>query len=279
MIYPYGKWGKIVQSILDECGIKEYIIVDANKENSGAGIYGPEILKQEKYVNYRILLCSNNMCYYRELWNQVLAYVPRTRVVDVCVQDYLFAMLQFSEPRVASLECVAREIKAKGIKGNVAEAGVYQGGFAAHINRFFPDRNFYLIDTFEGFDPRDSMVDVENRFSEGNQDWGNTNVEFVLSKMRYADKCIVKKGYFPETMQDVEDTFCFVSLDMDLYQPIYAGLQYFYPRLSRGGYIFIHDCRNPGYLGARKAVLQFCDEMGIGYVPLSDDWGTAVITK
>lgn len=48
-------------------------------------------------------------------------------------------------------------------------------------------------------------------------------------------------------MKGIEDSFCFVSLDMDLYKPTYEGLHYFYPRLNHGGYIFIHDCRNRGY--------------------------------
>ena len=56
--------------------------------------------------------------------------------------------------------------------------------------------------------------------------------------MAHPDNCIVKQGFFPETATDVEDTFCFVSIDTDLYEPIYQGLKFFYPKLEKGGYIF-----------------------------------------
>jgi len=66
---------------------------------------------------------------------------------------------------------------------------------------------------------------------------------------------------------------------MDLYEPIYAGLEYFYPRLSGGGHIFVHDCCDGIYKGSRQAVLDFAEKNGIGFVILPDDCGTAVITK
>jgi O-methyltransferase len=35
--------------------------------------------------------------------------------------------------------------------------------------------------------------------------------------------------------------YALVNLDADLYNPTKAGLEYFYPHLSPGGVIFIHD--------------------------------------
>jgi O-methyltransferase len=98
--------------------------------------------------------------------------------------------------------------------------------------------------------------------------------------MKYKENCIVRKGYFPETAEDLEDEFVFVSIDADLYEPIYNGLCYFYPRLKHGGYIFIHDF-NDGktYLRVKEAVKKYCSENNIGYFPLSDNQGSAVIIK
>jgi O-methyltransferase len=96
--------------------------------------------------------------------------------------------------RLSSLELVAYEINENKLPGNVAELGVYRGDFAQHINLLFPDRKLYLFDTFEGFDRRDTVVDVKNDFSSGTQDFSNTNVDLVLKKMKYPDKCIVKQG-------------------------------------------------------------------------------------
>ncbi len=46
------------------------------------------------------------------------------------------------------------------------------------------------------------------------------------------------------------------------------------------GDMFIHDCNigHPNYKGARKALLEFTERIGVGYVVLLDN-KTAVITK
>ena len=181
--------------------------------------------------------------------------------------------------RISTLELVAQEIYENNVAGSVAELGVYKGQFAKYINKLFSDRTFYLFDTFEGFDDKDVKIEVNQKFSTGNQDFSDTSVENVLNKMDHREKCVVKKGWFPESLGGLEDSFCFVSLDADLYKPIYDGLEYFYPRLSKGGYIFIHDYNNSGYEGAKTAVREFCRKNNIGYVPMSDSWGSVIIAK
>ena len=98
--------------------------------------------------------------------------------------------------------------------------------------------------------------------------------------MPFSEKCIVKKGYFPDTY-DLDDTeeFCLVSLDVDLYESIYSGLEVFYPRLVAGGYIMIHDYNNLSYCGTKMAVQEYCDSHGISYVPIADVAGSVIITK
>lgn len=181
--------------------------------------------------------------------------------------------------RNSSLELVATEISSRKIEGSVAELGVYRGDFARIINEAFPDRKLYLFDTFSGFDITDVLVDKSLALSSGNQDFSRTSVEMILKKMRHPEKCVVKRGYFPASAVDVDDTFAFVSIDADLYQPVYEGLQFFYPRLARGGYIFVHDYNNDEYKGARAAVLKFCEANEIAYFPLTDTCGSAVIAK
>jgi len=57
---------------------------------------------------------------------------------------------------------------------------------------------------------------------------------------------IIRKGYFPETAKGLEsEMFSFVMLDLDLYKPTLAGLEFFYPRVKAGGYIFAHDYNSP----------------------------------
>jgi O-methyltransferase len=144
------------------------------------------------------------------------------------VQDGPLARLNF-------LEHFAEVINERQ-NGNwsVAEAGVYRGEFSKEINRVFSKKKIYLFDTFEGFDERDFAYEELESYAKA-EHFSNTNVELVLDKLPYPENAIVRKGYFPETAAGVDDKFGFVSLDMDLYQPILEGLKFFYPRLVVGG--------------------------------------------
>ncbi|MDR2803402.1 MAG: TylF/MycF family methyltransferase [Treponema sp.] len=180
--------------------------------------------------------------------------------------------------RYQTLELVAEEIKSKKIKGCIAELGVYKGDFAKKLNEHFPDKTLYLFDTFNGFDKRD--VDIERKFSivAKENDFTNRSTELVLRKMKYPDNCIIRKGRFPATTENIKDRFVFVSIDADLFEPIYQGLLYFYERLEKGGYIFVHDYNGKLY-GAKNAVKRFSEEFNVPYVPISDLCGSVVFSK
>lgn len=181
--------------------------------------------------------------------------------------------------RINNLELCAHEILEQKVEGNVAELGVYKGEFAKYLNEVFPNKKLYLFDTFAGFNNQDIKVELENNFSDGDQDFSNTSVNEVISKMKYPKNCIIKQGYFPDSLNGLEDKFSFVSLDADLYKPILEGLEYFYPRLCKGGYIFVHDYNNNEYDGSKNAVREFCARHDIAYTPISDSWGTVIIAK
>lgn len=183
--------------------------------------------------------------------------------------------------RVCSLHAVAEEIRSQSVIGSVAELGVYQGEFARHIHGEFPDRTLYLFDTFQGFNRQDQEVDRGSGFSTASEDFSDTSVKLVLEKMDHPEKIKIRAGYFPESLEEADRTesFAFVSIDADLYKPIYDGLAFFYPRLSSGGFIFIHDYNNKDYPGAKAAVRKYCEQEKINCFPLVDPCGTVVITK
>jgi O-methyltransferase len=180
--------------------------------------------------------------------------------------------------RFLALYLCAEIILTKNIVGDVAELGVYQGEFAKEINGVFPKKDLYLFDTFDGFDKAQLEKD-KALFSAVKDKNFTSDEELVLTKMPYRERCFVKKGLFPSTTNDVNTDFVFVSIDADLYEPTLAGLQFFYPRLNSGGYIFIHDYNNKDWPGVKKAVDQFVSEQKINFVPITDANGTVIITK
>lgn len=183
--------------------------------------------------------------------------------------------------RTSALSLMADEIHRKQLDGAVAEFGVARGKFARVLNALFPEKTLHLFDTFEGFPEYDVAIDAENNFSDAqkNNSYDNIDMNELKNNMPHLDKCLFHKGYFPQTAEGVEEEFCFVSIDCDLYKPICEGLNYFYPRLVKGGCIFVHDYRSKYFTGVKVAVTEFAERYGISYCVLPDNTGTAVILK
>jgi hypothetical protein len=171
------------------------------------------------------------------------------------------------------------------ISGNVAECGVFQGETAKVLNECFSNKKLYLFDTFSGFDERDIKIDrkFNNKDFEGStfNEVGflsNTNISLVMNKMINPENIIIKSGWIPDTFENVNDTFCLVNLDMDLYAPMLAGLRFFWNKMSRGGVILLHDYFVPDLPGVKKAVSEFESEIGkLSKLPLGDGCTLVVI--
>jgi hypothetical protein len=194
------------------------------------------------------------------------------RYYETAEQDYF---------RYRCFELCAYEIINNHINGEVAEAGVFRGIFARLINAVFPDRKLYLFDTFESYNPDEFEAEVkkgrfEPKLFDGHLD---TNVELVLNIMEHPDSCVIRKGYFPQTAEGLEnERFSFVSIDLNLEQSTYDALVWFYPRLNEGGYIFMHDYNI--YDSIKTAVERYERDYGsVKKIPIADFAGTLVIVK
>lgn len=175
--------------------------------------------------------------------------------------------------RLSTLELLCRRLD--GVPGAAAELGVYKGFFARCINQLLPDRTLYLFDSFEGFS-RDANASAS--FQAAHE---NTAAEQVLSILPHPEKAVIKAGFFPASLQGMEDRFCFVSLDVDFYQTTLDGLRWFWPRMEKGGYLMLHDWASPKLPGVAKALDDYQKELGqtIPSVPLCDIGGSLVLCK
>lgn len=175
--------------------------------------------------------------------------------------------------RLGTLELLCRRLG--DVPGAAAELGVYRGRFARCINRLLPERTLYLFDSFAGFDSSAGAGEAMQAAHE------NTDLRQVLDALPYPERAVVKPGFFPESLGGLEETFCLVSLDVDFEAATLEGLRYFWPRLSDGGYLLLHDWGNPGLPGPATALERFREELGcrIPSVPLPDLCGTLVLCK
>lgn len=175
------------------------------------------------------------------------------------------------ESRRVFLKKLALVMKDFVSEGACAEVGVFEGDFAKYINLYFPDRKLHLFDTFQGFDKRD--IEKEKGFSNAREgDYGNTSENLVMNKMPFPDQCIIHKGYFPETAIAVDEKFCFVNLDLDLYEPTYNGLKFFSEKMTKDGVILVHDYFADNFKGPKEAVDNFVAESSkkIYKMPIGD---------
>ena len=125
----------------------------------------------------------------------------------------------------------------KNVPGEMAELGVARGASAKMIASRAPGRVLHLFDTFEGL-PDPSTKDSA-RFKK--QQYRHT-LEEVQEYLKDEVNMRFHKGLFPATAKDLAGSrFAFVHLDGDLYESTMAGLEWFYPRLNRGGILVCHD--------------------------------------
>ena len=175
--------------------------------------------------------------------------------------------------RLATLELLCRRLR--DVPGAAAELGVYRGFFARCVNQLLPERRLYLFDSFEGFAEEACATDP---FQAAHR---NTAIDKVLSIMPHPEAITVKPGFFPGSLEGLEERFCLVSLDVDFYQTTLDGLRYFWPRMERGGYLMLHDWGSPKLPGVAEALADFEAETGtaISAVPLCDVGGSLVLCK
>ena len=268
VIFGAGGTGQRVYNLIkDEVNVLGFVDNDPEKWGSS---YDSKIIMNPKKLcelEYDIIVMGTLMGL-EEVKNQLENYgVPNSKLDKTYVEISVKARILF-------LKRFAERVYKEKIEGAVAEAGVFRGEFAKQINKFFADRNCYLFDTFEGFDERDYKYEEQDSMTTNVGHFKETSEKIVLAKMPYKEKCIIKKGYFPESIGVLkDDKFAFVNLDMDLYQPTLEGLRYFYPKMDEGGIILVHDYFSEVFPNVEIAVNDFEKELGcrLKKIPIGDD--------
>lgn len=158
--------------------------------------------------------------------------------------DRKFAVYQFAK-LIAPLD------------GDTAECGVWRGAasyfIAQRIAELELKKTHHLFDSFEGLSKPDICdgpfwATGEMRFEE----------DKVRENLREFSFLRFYKGWIPERFCEVsEKSFCFVHIDVDLYEPTRASLEFFYPRMVSGGIIICDDYGFSKCPGARRAIDEF----------------------
>jgi macrocin-O-methyltransferase TylF-like protien len=170
-------------------------------------------------------------------------------------------------------------------EGDYVEFGSHRGFSTRVIHRFMdPSRTLYAFDTFEGFDERDVVVE-KNRYDSpwGAGSFAPTSVERVAKYVgdgEWPTNLKLVKGWFPDSYRGMESQrWRFVHIDFDLFAPIKAALENSWEQVLPGGVVLVHDYGCYGFPGARAAVDEFSEKVGVPATELVDRWSSAVIRK
>lgn len=295
VVFGAGKRGKLVASYFKEIRKEDRIIAFLDNEKEGfvenIRIFKPEEIKR---LSFDKIIITPGRKFVDEMTKQLMnlgvekskissLYQNKDIFIEVCSK---LQGIDESDDNVKWLKRYARFVREQNVLGSVAECGVNRGDFAYYINTYFQNRTLYLFDTFGGFDERD----LEKERSLGNtmflssifnssECFRENDIEIVRRKMPHLDRCVFKKGYFPETTKGLDDSFVFVRLDMDLYQPMYEGLKFFYPKMIGGGVILLHDYFHVNLPGVKQAVIQYEKDFNVQLckLPVADDVSLAII--
>lgn len=155
----------------------------------------------------------------------------------------------------------------RGVSGSVLEIGCEYGETTLFLNQYMVDRDiirqYYCIDTFNGFTEDDINFEVEARHK-----FRENLLGFRNNSKKWFERTLLDAGHESVTVfqKDVSEfdfqlvsPVSFALLDVDLYKPIEVCLPRLYKALSLGGIIIVDDCdpTDPNYDGAYYAYIEF----------------------
>jgi hypothetical protein len=162
------------------------------------------------------------------------------------------------------------------VAGDLAECGVFEGASAYQLCRFASEhgRKVHLFDSFRGVSAPKENDGVY--WTEGGL---SASEEKVRANLKEFDCFETFPGWIPAAFGNVADRrYAFVHIDVDLEQPTFDSIAFFYPRVSKGGVMLLDDHGYDTCPGARKAALNFMADKPEPVIDLSTGQGLIIKT-
>jgi SAM-dependent methyltransferase len=190
--------------------------------------------------------------------------------------------------RFSGLYQAIRRVLNADVPGSFAECGCWRGHSALMTAKLIhasgQNRELHIFDSFEGglsdklAEDKGLLAKTEPNAVRREKEAFASTEEEVLRAMGDFNFVSLHKGWIPERFGDVQDkTFAFVNLDVDLYQPITDSLNFFLPRLSKGGILVVDDYGTTDWPGVTTAVDQFLDHNPVTFA--IETLGSMIILK
>jgi len=199
----------------------------------------------------------------RELWRQLWAMCRQRAALSMTVRS-----------GVDNVQHCLEDVLARGVPGDVMEAGVWKGGLTILMRGILKawgvtDRRVWVADSFAGLPPPDPdthLEDAVTAFLLDDVDQLRISLPEVRANFRryglLDHQVRFLAGWFRDTLPAAPvERLALLRLDVDWYESTRDCLRYLYPRLEVGGYVIIDDYGLP--LGCRRAVDEYRRDHGI----------------
>lgn len=145
--------------------------------------------------------------------------------------------------------------------GDVCEVGCYRGLsaylIANTLNEMKKKTSFHLCDSFAGLSEFSSVdrSDFHEMDRPEKRRKYICSLDMVQQRLREFNFIVYHEGWIPEPFQTLIDShFCFVHIDVDLYQPTRDSFEFLYPRLSPNGVMVFDDYGSVKFPSTRQAI-------------------------
>ena len=166
--------------------------------------------------------------------------------------------------RFHSLIQIVKKVLSQDKVFDFAECGCWRGHSSYIISRLIQDANkdikFHIFDSFEGglsvSTPEDKDFYLKD---EKHKTW---MTKHFASSESFVKDTVLKEfsfvktynGWIPERFKEVDDkSFSLVHVDVDLFAPTFDTVDFFFPRLVKGGAIICDDYNSSQFPGAKDA--------------------------
>ena len=176
-------------------------------------------------------------------------------------------MTHFSEENRMNIYLLLRFFLSRIPFGHIIEFGSFRGGsaifMATILQRLYPDRLLWALDTFAGMPPTDKRVDAH---SDG--DFGSTSLAEVEGAVAVAGLHNIRfvQGLFQDTAAGARaeaGSIALAHIDCDIRSACRYSREVIVPHMVEGGYIVFDDATSSSCIGATEAVEEMVHETGV----------------
>lgn len=165
-----------------------------------------------------------------------------------------------SPVRLINLYALAKEADHMNLEGDLVECGVWNGGSAAMMAQL--KRKVWLFDSFEGLPlpgEKDKGIEAAS-FVKGLHKGSQEKIIEVFKKLNVDLSSVnIVKGWLEDTLErSGVEKVVLLHIDTDWYASVKYALNFFYDRITPGGFIVVDDYWF--FPGCRQAVHDFIKE-------------------